>query len=74
VSNVPLSATESALAGKFARFGVVLSVRFDGNPTRRGAFVEMKTAAEAQRAINGLNLADYDGRLISVYLAVAGVT
>lgn len=71
VSNLPLSATESTLAVKFARFGVVLSVRLDGGKARRGAFVEMRTPADAQCAINGLNLADYDGRLISVYRAVA---
>jgi RNA recognition motif-containing protein len=67
---LPLSATESTLADKFARFGAVLSVRLDNGAPRRGAFVEMKTAAEAQRAINGLNLVDYDGRLISVYRAI----
>jgi hypothetical protein len=33
----------------------------------------MQTAAEAQAAINGLNLADYDGRLLSVYRAAAAV-
>ncbi|HVY63586.1 MAG TPA: RNA-binding protein [Gammaproteobacteria bacterium] len=75
VSNLPLSATEASLAAKFARFGTVLSAKLNpGSGTgqsRRSAFVEMKTAAEAQIAINGLNLADYDGRLISVYKAVA---
>jgi len=39
--------------------------------SRRGAFVEMRTAADAQKAINGLNFADFDGRLMSVYKAVA---
>ena len=43
--------------------------------SRRGAFVEMQTAADAQKAINGLNFADFDGRLMSVYKAlVAAVT
>ena len=37
--------------------------------SRRGAFVEMRTAADAQKAINGLNFADFDGRLMSVYRA-----
>ena len=39
--------------------------------SRRGAYVEMRTAADAQKAINGLNFADFDGRLMSVYKAVA---
>jgi RNA recognition motif-containing protein len=73
VSNLPLSATTSTLTDKFARFGAVLSVRMDTAGHRRGAFVEMETASAAKSAIDGLNLADYDGRLISVYRAVAAV-
>jgi cold-inducible RNA-binding protein len=75
VSNLPLSATEETLAGKFARFGTVMSAKLVRDPatgvSRRSGFVEMKTSTEAQTAINGLNFADYDGRLISVYRAVA---
>ena len=41
--------------------------------TLKGAFVEMQTAADAQKAINGLNFADFDGRLMSVYRTVAAV-
>ena len=76
VSNLPLSATEDVLAGKFGRFGTVVSVKLDrdaGGVSRRGAFVEMQTAAGAQGAINGLNFADFDGRLLSVYKALAAV-
>ncbi len=77
VSNLPLSATEDVLAGKFGRFGTVVSVKLDrdagGGASRRGAFVEMQTAAGAQGAINGLNFADFDGRLLSVYKALAAV-
>ena len=77
VSNLPLSATEETLAGKFGKFGAVVSVKLDGDAStggrRRGAFVEMGTAAGAQGAINGLHLADFDGRLVSVYKALAGV-
>jgi RNA recognition motif-containing protein len=77
VTNLPLSATEQTLAGKFARFGTVVSARFKHEAqtgrAQRSAFVEMQTAAEAQAAINGLNLADYDGRLLSVYRAAAAV-
>jgi cold-inducible RNA-binding protein len=75
VSNLPLSATEDSLVRKFERFGTVLSVKLNRDTatgySKRSGFVEMKTAADAQTAINGLNLADYDGRLISVYRAVA---
>jgi RNA recognition motif-containing protein len=76
VSNLPLSATEEVLAGKFGNFGAVVSVKLDRDGSamsRRSAFVEMRTAADAQKAINGLNFADFDGRLMSVYKAVAAV-
>jgi RNA recognition motif-containing protein len=77
VSNLPFSTTEEVLAGKFGTFGSVVSVKLDrvaGMGVRlRGAFVEMRTAADAQKAINGLNFANFDGRLMSVYRAVAAV-
>ena len=77
VSNLPLAATEEVLAGKFGKFGAVVSVKFDRESgaglSRRGAFVEMRTAGDAKQAISGLNLTDYDGRLMSVYRAVAVV-
>jgi RNA recognition motif-containing protein len=72
-SNFPFTATEETLATKFERFGLVLSVRIerDANGTsRRSAFVEMETAAGAQKAIAGLHLASFEGRLMSVYAAV----
>lgn len=77
VSNLPLSATEEVLARKFSKFGIVMSVKLDRDAgtgvSRRGAFVEMQTVADAQKAINGLNFADFDGRLMSVYKALAPV-
>jgi RNA recognition motif-containing protein len=78
VSNLPSSATEEVLAGKFSQFGTVVSVKLDRDTGtgigRRSAFVEMRTAADAQKAIHGLNFADFDGRLMSVYRAVtAGI-
>ncbi len=77
MNNLPLSATEETLAGKFGRFGTVLSVKLDRDSatgiSRRSAFIEMQTAADAQKAINALNFADLDGRLISVYRALAAV-
>jgi RNA recognition motif-containing protein len=74
VSNLPPSATEDRLTTRFRKFGVVLSIAFAGVRTnRRGAFVEMETRAEANSAIAGLNLSDFDGCLVSVYHALASV-
>jgi RNA recognition motif-containing protein len=77
-SNLPLSATEQALALKFGKFGRVVSVKMDRDMetglTRRSAFVEMATADSAQQAIYALHLADFDGRLMSVYHALMPVT
>lgn len=75
-SNLPLAATEDNLSSRFAKFGGVLSVRLEHEPAgsrRRSAFIEMENAADAQRAINGLNLSSFDGRLMSVYAAVMPV-
>lgn len=74
VSNLPLSATVDTLTSRFCKFGIVVSVALDTlTGSRRGAFVEMRNSTEAQQAINGLNLSDFDGRLVSVYRALAGV-
>jgi RNA recognition motif-containing protein len=74
VSNLPPSETEQKLASRFRRFGVVLSVGLEAvaRANQRGAVVEMETSAAARNAIAGLNLSDFDGRLVSVYLALAG--
>ena len=78
VSNLPFSATEEMLAGKFARFGTVVSIKISRDPatgrSERKGFIEMRTAAEAQQAVNGLNLADYDGRLMSVNKALSAAS
>jgi RNA recognition motif-containing protein len=75
--NLPISATADLLASKFAKFGSVISVTLDGNlatgVSRRGAFVEMGNAVDAARAVAGLNLANFDGRLMSVYKALVAV-
>jgi len=75
VSNLPLSVTEERLTTKFCKFGGVLSVGFDAvvRANRRAAFVDMETGADAHRAIAGLNLSDFDGCLVSVYLALERV-
>ena len=74
-SDLPSTATAEMLAGKFERFGRVVSVRLDcaaNGASRRGAFIEMQTATDARRAIEGLNLASFDGRLVSDYAALDG--
>jgi RNA recognition motif-containing protein len=70
VSNLPFAATEDVLATKFGKFGTVVSVRLNRDAatgiTRRSGYVEMSSAAEAERAVHWLNLADFDGRVMSV--------
>lgn len=75
VSNLPLSETAQRLASRFRNFGVVLSVVLEAlaRANQRGAFVEMETSAEALNAIAALNLSEFDGRRVSVYLALAGI-
>lgn len=73
VSNLPLSATEEMLNTRFGKFGAVLSVALEAGRNRHGAFVEMKTSAEAFKAISALNLSEFDGRLVSVQLALASL-
>ena len=74
VSNLPFSATEETLGDKFRKFGAVLSVRITRDPatgvSRRCGFIEMGTTGDAQKAVNGLNLAEYDGRIMSVFKAL----
>ena len=73
VSNLPLSATGEMLITPFCKFGCVLSVAFEpvARATRRGAFIEMDTSSGAHKAIAALNLSDFDGRLVSVFLALS---
>ena len=75
--NLPLSATAEMLAVRFGKFGAVVSVTLDRNAATgaslRGAFIEMLNAADAKRAIEGLNYMSFDGRLMSVSKAVAAV-
>jgi RNA recognition motif-containing protein len=70
VNNLPPSATDETLGVKFAQFGPVISARVNRDPgTGRSlgsGVVEMQTAGGAQAAIERLNFADYDGRLMSV--------
>ena len=70
VGNLPYSATESAVAEKFAESGTVESCKLisdrDTGRSKGFGFVEMATDAEARAAIENLNGADYDGRPMKV--------
>jgi RNA recognition motif-containing protein len=70
VSNLSSSTTEEMLASTFERFGTVLSVKLKRDPETgrmsHEGFIEMKTAAEAQNAADGLNATRFDGRVVSV--------
>jgi RNA recognition motif-containing protein len=70
VGNLPYSATEEALASKFAEHGKVESVKLiTDRDTGRGkgfGFVEMSSDAEANAAMAALNGVDFDGRAIKV--------
>jgi len=70
VGNLPASATEAELRGKFGRFGTVQSVTVQTNSGvgRRRCFgiVEMATEAEARLAMNRLNMTQYEDVTISV--------
>jgi RNA recognition motif-containing protein len=70
VSNLPQSVTEEAIAGTFARFGTVLSVKLKRDAVTglqcASGFVEMKTTEEARLAAHALNATRFEGRLVSV--------
>lgn len=69
VGNLPVLLGVQALRDRFAAIGKVISVKLSVGQTRsRGgfAYVEMSTIAEAQRAIEHLNMTELDGRVISV--------
>ncbi|MCH6545236.1 MAG: RNA-binding protein [Deltaproteobacteria bacterium] len=70
VGGLPYSATEGQLQEKFAAHGTVESTRvitdkFTGQ-SRGFGFVEMSSGGEAQKAIDGLNGTQMDGRTLVV--------
>jgi len=70
VGNLSFSVTEDALRALFEKYGSVASVsvvtdRDTGQPRGFG-FVEMPNDAEAQKAMNGLNGMDLEGRTLNV--------
>jgi RNA recognition motif-containing protein len=70
VGNLAYGATEDDLRQAFGEFGQVSNVsiitdRQTGRP-RGFAFVEMPNAAEAQKAMESLNLKEISGRAVTV--------
>jgi cold-inducible RNA-binding protein len=73
VGNLSFNTTENDLQDAFAAHGTVLEAnlmvdRMSGRPRGFG-FVTMATEEEAQKAIEGLNGRDVDGRAITVNVA-----
>ncbi len=70
VGNLSFTATEDEVRAAFEPFGTVSSVSVikdrETGRSRGFAFVEMPDGAEAQAAIENLNLKEIDGRSITV--------
>lgn len=73
VSNLSFKFDESALRGLFESYGEVSSCKVITDKltgkSRGFGFVEMANVAEGQKAIDGLNETEHDGRNISVNVA-----
>jgi RNA recognition motif-containing protein len=73
VGSLPYSTTEDELRELFGQFGAISSVRiitdkFTGQSKGFG-FVEMENVEDAQKAIEGVNGAEYGGRTLIVNTA-----
>ncbi len=70
VGNLPYTADNQFLTEKFGQFGTVDSANVvtdrDTGRSRGFGFVEMSSDSEAQKAIQGLNGTDCDGRPLTV--------
>ena len=70
VGNLPFSVTEQSLQATFSQHGTVESVNLitdrDTGQSKGFGFVEMRTDAEANAAINELNGTELEGRPIKV--------
>jgi len=73
VGNLSFNTTENDLNDAFAAFGTVTEANLmmdrSTNRPRGFGFVTMSTAEEAQKAIDGLNGKELDGRAITVNIA-----
>jgi cold-inducible RNA-binding protein len=73
VGNLSFNTTENDLNDAFAAFGTVTETnlmmdRMTGRPRGFG-FITMSTPEEAQKAIEGMNGKDLDGRALTVNIA-----
>ena len=70
VGNLPYSVTDATLEQLFSAHGTVQSAQVimdrDTGRSKGFGFVEMSSDAEAQAAINALNLKEVDGRSLTV--------
>ena len=70
VGNLPYTMRDDDLQQHFARFGEVISAKVmvdrDTGRSEGFAFVEMRSADEAQAAIRGMNGPSFDGRALVV--------
>jgi RNA recognition motif-containing protein len=70
VGNLPYSSNDQSLTEKFSECGTVSSSKVimdrDSGRSKGFAFVEMSSAAEAQKAIAKFHGTDLDGRAINV--------
>lgn len=70
VGNLPYSATEQVLSDSFAQAGTVETVKIimdrETGRSKGFAFVEMSSEADAVKAIESFNGADYEGRRLNV--------
>ena len=73
VGNLSFNTTENALYDTFTAFGTVAEAKLImdrmTNRPRGFAFVTMNSSAEAQKAIDGLNGKDVEGRAMTVSIA-----
>ncbi len=73
VGNLSYDVTSDALRATFAEFGEVTDTHVvmdrESGRARGFAFVTMQTAAEAEKAITGLNNSMLDGRALRVNVA-----
>ena len=70
VGNLPFSVTDESLSAKFSTVGSVDSAKIimdrDSGRSKGFGFVEMTNDDEADKAVNELNGADFDGRALKV--------
>lgn len=73
VGNLSFNTTEAALTTEFSNFGQVTEAKIiidrDTNRSKGFAFVTFETDTDAQKAIEGMDGQDFDGRPLRVSIA-----